>query len=155
MEFGYFNGIPLQWQVISADEDGSVLLISQYLTAVLPYNAGQGYNMTWGKCSLRRWLNDSFLNEAFTEEERSLLISPGNGCLPDDTISLLSKNDAASGQISFAEDIYSPCWLIDRSAVSSDRAYYMNNGIYGDALHQVVTSPLGVRPVIRIKLNNK
>ena len=155
MQLGHFNGVPLQWQVISADADGSVLLISRYLTAVLPYNAGQGYNTTWENCSLRRWLNGSFLNEAFSEAERSLLISPGNGCLPDDKVSLMSKKDAASGQISFAEDIYSPCWLIDRYAASSDRAYIMNNGIYGDASHQVVTSPQGVRPVIRIRMNRE
>ncbi len=150
LQFGNFNGIPLQWQVISSAPDGSVLLISRYLTAVLPYNAGQGYNTTWENCSLRSWLNSSFLNEAFTEDERSVLLSPGNGCLPEDKVSLLSKNDAESGRISFAEDIYSLCWLLDRSPVSSDRAFYMDNGVYSDAFHQVVTAPLGVRPVIRV-----
>lgn len=57
----------IEWTVL-AKEKGKILVISKYVLACRTYS---GYSpVTWENCSLRKWLNDSFLNVAFLENER-------------------------------------------------------------------------------------
>ena len=150
IRFGSFKGTDLLWHVISEGEDGSLLLVSHYLIITAPYNSRQGYNTTWENSSLRSWLNADFLKNAFSAEDRERLLNPGNGCLESDLVSLMSIGNVRNSAFMFGEGIYSPCWLIDKYAASSDRAYYMENGGFDESYHETVTNSLGVRPVIRI-----
>lgn len=61
----------IKWTVL-AKEGKRLLLISKYDIEYLPYNSGGG-NVTWETCSLRRWLNSTFLTTAFTKDEQSLI----------------------------------------------------------------------------------
>ncbi len=63
----------IMWVVLELDDEKMVLLSRDGL-AVRPYNADPG-DTTWETCSLRKWLNEDFLNEAFSEEEQALLAS--------------------------------------------------------------------------------
>ena len=45
-----------------------VLLVSRYCLDAQPYNTTQT-TVSWDKCTLRTWLNDDFLNAAFTQRE--------------------------------------------------------------------------------------
>ena len=71
---------PIEWLVLSVkDPDANsfdffpkALLLSKYALDTLPYHDVAG-GITWEKCSLRKWLNDSFYNTAFTESERKLI----------------------------------------------------------------------------------
>ena len=60
------------WIVLELDDEKMVLL-SQDGLAARPYNA-EGGDTTWETCSLRQWLNEDFLNEAFSEEEQAMLV---------------------------------------------------------------------------------
>ena len=64
---------PIEWQVLAQEED-KVLLISRY---VLDYRENNSWDDlgkdTWPGSSLRRWLNETFLFEAFSEEEQALI----------------------------------------------------------------------------------
>lgn len=100
----------IEWLVL-AKENNKILVISDKVLDFQPYNEKPYYEtrkaITWEQCSLRKWLNDSFLNEAFSEEERALIQSttvsvdkipnyhytdPGNATT--DKVFLLSYNDA-------------------------------------------------------------
>ena len=59
---------PIEWIVLDND-GGKMLLLSKYALDAVPYNYYQGA-VTWESCSLREWLNNSFLNDAFTAEEQ-------------------------------------------------------------------------------------
>ena len=59
---------PIEWLVLST-EDRGILLISRYVLDCVPYN-DTDEEVTWESCSLRKWLNDDFLNTAFTPEEK-------------------------------------------------------------------------------------
>lgn len=62
---------PIGWFVM-AEKDDRLLLWSLYVLDAGLYN--DKYDMTtWENCSLRVWLNDTFLNTAFTESERLLI----------------------------------------------------------------------------------
>ena len=59
---------PIDWLVLST-EDRGILLISKYVLDCVPYN-DTDEEVTWETSSIRKWLNDDFLNTAFTAEEK-------------------------------------------------------------------------------------
>ena len=62
---------PIRWLVL-AEKDGRCLLWSVYVLDEQPYHEVQE-SVVWKNCSLRAWLNDAFLNTAFTENEQALI----------------------------------------------------------------------------------
>ena len=60
---------PIEWIVLDM-KDNKLLLISKDAIDCKRYH--ESYTeITWEKCSLRKWLNGTFLNIAFTHEEQS------------------------------------------------------------------------------------
>lgn len=64
---------PIEWQVLDV-KDEKALVISKYGLDCQPYNIEKG-SITWGSCSLRKWLNDDFINSAFIAEEQNMIIT--------------------------------------------------------------------------------
>ena len=62
---------PINWRVLKRKPD-SLLIISERGLDVKRYNE-QKCDTTWSESTLRRWLNEKFLTEAFSEEERYLI----------------------------------------------------------------------------------
>ena len=63
------DNTPIEWLVL--DVQGSkALLLSRYGLDAQPYNT-EWIDITWEKCTLRAWLNSTFLNKAFTAEEQA------------------------------------------------------------------------------------
>ena len=96
-----FNGKEdIEWLVL-AKESNKVLVISKYALDCQKYNSTYT-DITWEDCSLRKWLNETFYNEAFGEAHKKLIvkstvsadknpdysISPGNNTT--DNVFLLS-----------------------------------------------------------------
>ncbi len=69
----YANGKePILWRVLEVTED-SVLLLSEY--GLESKNINDYFvNVTWENCTLRTWLNETFLNTAFTNQEISVIL---------------------------------------------------------------------------------
>lgn len=63
---------PIEWLVLDCDGD-KALLLSRYALDVQLYNE-ENTDITWENCTLRTWLNDDFLNHAFSVEEQSAII---------------------------------------------------------------------------------
>ena len=63
---------PIEWIVLDV-QDGKALLLSKYALDTKPYNTVP-VEITWEKCSLRSWLNEEFLNAAFSEEETEKIL---------------------------------------------------------------------------------
>ncbi len=64
----------IEWMVLEFDETNrKVLLISRYGLDAKQFNTVYS-DMTWEACSLRAWLNNEFLNDAFSTEEQSAII---------------------------------------------------------------------------------
>lgn len=61
----------IEWLVLEV-KDGKALVISKYALDCKPYNT-EWDDVTWEKCSLRQWLNNDFLNSAFSEDEQKLI----------------------------------------------------------------------------------
>lgn len=63
----------IEWLVL-AKEDNRALLISKYALDSKEYNT-ENKDITWETCSLRNWINNDFLNEAFNTEEQARIIT--------------------------------------------------------------------------------
>ena len=66
--FGNYGGVPIRWTVLDII-DGKKLLISEEALDCRRYN-DTFTAVTWETCTLRKWLNSDFLNEAFSPRER-------------------------------------------------------------------------------------
>ncbi len=99
-----YNGTEqIEWLVLEKTENRS-LLISKYALDSKPYNITDT-DATWETCSLRQWLNGSFIYSAFSTEELAMIptvtvsadknpyksTNPGNAT--QDKVFLLSMNE--------------------------------------------------------------
>ena len=110
----------IEW-IVLAREDEKVLLISKYALDFQPYNEIYS-DITWENCTLRVFLNNTFLNEAFCAEEENIILrtkvtadynpdylrSPGNDT--EDKVFLLSVREAKKY---FGTDIGYQCQFTD------------------------------------------
>lgn len=60
---------PIKWRILDI-KDGKALLISELLLDAQPYNK-EFKEITWENSSIRDWLNNEFINEAFNSQEKS------------------------------------------------------------------------------------
>lgn len=81
---------PIRWRVLSVNGDDMYLLSEQNLD-VQQYNDKaqneSGLRVEWQDCSLNKWLNETFLNEAFSDVEQTAIIGT------TEKVSLLSAGD--------------------------------------------------------------
>ena len=61
----------IKWKIL-AKEDNRLLLISEKALDCKQYNTSRD-KVTWETCSLRKWLNETFLNYAFNTNEQALI----------------------------------------------------------------------------------
>ena len=80
----------IEWIILEKRED-KMLVISRYALDCQPYDSNWPawqdenswddetnpvYSVTWENCSLRKWLNDTFMTQAFdTEEQKKILVT--------------------------------------------------------------------------------
>lgn len=77
----------IEWLVVDIQE-GKALLLSKYALDCQPLFTGNSYS-SWKNCSLREWLNNDFLNTAFTDGEQELI-----SVINYDKVSMLEEYDA-------------------------------------------------------------
>ena len=64
---------PIEWQVLEV-QAGKALLLSRYGLDAQPYNKTHT-SVTWEQCSLRAWLNGTFLSKAFRGAEQAAILT--------------------------------------------------------------------------------
>ena len=68
----YSNGKEaIEWKVLAKDGN-KALVISRYALDCQPYNT-QHTDVTWETCSLRKWLNGTFISNAFSSYEQNMI----------------------------------------------------------------------------------
>ncbi len=145
--------------LVLAKENNRLLLLSLYALDSQPYNEKDTW-VTWETCTLRKWLNNDFLNEAFSDAERSMIptvtvsadknpvysTSPGNAT--QDMVFLLSISEVNKYFTSDSTRVCNPtayatqqgaktndsgsCWWWLRSP-GSDRRHAADVSYYGHA----------------------
>lgn len=66
----------IQWVVLDQKDD-QLLVISRYILDTKKYNetGTRGEEITWESSTIRKWLNDDFINEAFSDEEQTRIMT--------------------------------------------------------------------------------
>ena len=63
----------IRWIVVKKEED-KILLMSEKALDCKPYNDTYSSNIVWENCTLRIWLNSTFINTAFSSEEQIFIL---------------------------------------------------------------------------------
>lgn len=88
---------PIEWLVLDIDaESQKVLVISKYALDAKPYNTEQK-NITWEDSTLRKWLNSTFLDTAFSESERASILETAVDNSQDQGFDLFNSNGVTGG----------------------------------------------------------
>ncbi len=73
---------PLRWIVLDKI-DGRLLLLALDSIAARPYNPLPFHEISWEKSELRAWMNTEFLHDAFSDEQRTLVIPTNTADITD------------------------------------------------------------------------
>lgn len=65
----------IEWLVLDQQDD-KLLVISKYILDVKKYNetGERGEEITWENSTIRKWLNEDFVQEAFNEQEQAQIL---------------------------------------------------------------------------------
>lgn len=166
----------IEWIVLDI-KDGRVLVISKCVLDMEPYHVGD--ETTWEKCNLRRWLNDDFLNNALSDDEKSVVPTttvsadknpdcdsdPGNAT--QDKLFLLSANEVLK-YLASTDEIYGKptdyvkagalvytdgtvSWLL-RTAGRNNNCVAQVHGSWMDFMGSAAFYSNGVRPAMWITI---
>jgi len=71
---GSLSGKSLRWMVLNID-GSNIMLFCRDIVTTLPYEQDASLkDITWETCSLRKWLNDDFYYEAFSDAEKKCIL---------------------------------------------------------------------------------
>ena len=172
----------IEWRVL-AKEDDRVLLISRFVLDSQVYDPSKS-GITWENSSLRKWLNDTFLNTSFSEEEKAIIpsmnVETGIGKRTTDQVFLLSYDEAlkyfssdedrrcvptpyAVAQAGFLYDDReiridgkAPCfwWLRSPSTELGYVSLVLSNGELNERGVDACFDNIGVRPAVWVKVES-
>ena len=91
------NKEPVKWRVLA--NDGNLFVVSDQNLDCVVYNSS-AETVTWEECTLRKWLNSKFLDNAFTSQEQGAVLE-----------SLVANEDGAKGSEAGA-DTYDKVYLL-------------------------------------------
>jgi hypothetical protein len=135
-EVYWFKFEPIQWRILS-NTAGELFVIADNILASRSYNSGTGYG-AWETSGMRAWLNNEFINAAFTSAEQAKIktsavdndettqYSTGGGNDTMDKIFLLSHAEAVNTAYGFNSDGYN----FDPGRRAQGTDYSKSNGLY-------------------------
>lgn len=178
LPFGQYNGETVEWKILEIKGKEALLISNTILDSHAFHENQEGE--TWDQSDLRAWLNDEFLNTAFTAEEQEAIIvsvvdngeaqrNPywdmfGDPIVTDETedkVFVLSYAEAkklfksdADRAADIAPSLYidSNWWLRSPGFVKFNLMYVDETGSIDDSRTMYCSSDVGVRPVIRVNL---
>ena len=86
---GKWDGKPIEWSVLKEESFGT-LVISKDRIAETVFDSSSSNN--WGSCSLRKFLNGDFFNQAFSDDEKKKIVNVKLDNTKDD-IFILTKDE--------------------------------------------------------------
>ena len=164
----YFKWEPIVWQVLAKQADG-VYVMSKTVLDTQPFNSVYK-TITWEECTLKTWLNNSFYNSAFSENEKSLIcdntagkirlllndevINPAygfaNSYVTNDTARMTTGSDYAKSQNLLSEIR----WFLRQEGDMFVAPYVTGYNGFANSAGNVAFTYSGVRPAFKLKLDS-
>ena len=172
----------IEWIVLEI-KDGKALVVSKYALDCKPYNTS-ATEVTWEICTLRKWLNNDFINEAFSTYENNMIptvmvsadknpkYDTNQGNATQDKVFLLSIQEAKQYFINFDERRCKPSetvksngvyvgdtgdcfwWLRSSGIIQFNATGVDSTGRVNESGINVISDFSGVRPALWINLNS-
>ena len=120
---------PIKWRVLAV-HDGVALVMADQNLDVWPYSKNS-QGQSWENSYLRAFLNDEFLNRAFTSEEKNAIMTMSyeNQREIKDKVSVLPKEIVSNSLYGFLEDGAIP----DEAKIRTNTAYVAAGGTLGSS----------------------
>ena len=166
---------PIKWRVLSLEEDGTALLLADKLLDMQPFD--KNGKIDWEECTLRTWLNSTFLNAAFTEAEQEAIaeteLETESAATVTDNIYLLSLEEVSNPEYGFhplidcesntrkAEgtdlSVFNNIWWL-RTPIKEEHASWVCS-IDSQGTNRTIVigteNSLWIRPALRLKLSDR
>lgn len=120
----------IEWIVLDKKE-GMLLLISKYALDCKPYN-DEYEETTWEKCTLRGWLNSSFIEEAFNSQEETRIIESKINAAKNSLYDINPGNDTRDKVFLLSIDEVEKYFPTDESRQCKPTEYAIENNTYVD-----------------------
>ena len=158
---GSYRGQKLFWRVLFI-QDNKLLVISTNSICNMPYNVKVA-DVTWEDCTLRKWLNNYFINDSFNnvEKERISPLLLSNGANPKyntpggnpttDKVFLLSFTDIKLYFPKYRQT--GSVWWLRSPGFKSHLAGLIDNAGVVNPYGYNVNRSIGVRPAMWLKLD--
>ena len=113
-------------------KDGQLLVISKYILDQQQYH-GTYTSITWENSSIRSWLNSTFINSAFSTEEREMI--PSILVINDDnpTYGTNGGNNTTDRIFLLSIEEANNYFLSDSARAVKATAYAVSQGVYVDS----------------------
>lgn len=139
------------WYVCTVNEDGAELVLAGALKqeelCTTPYNEEQT-DTSWEESTMRAWLNDTYLDQIFTSEEKEYLLSADE---LGDKISLPTADDVRNYGEGFSS-IKINIWLRDQGATADTAMFMANNNVIMEYGYPVSCTTIYTAPKICVAL---
>lgn len=160
----YGDKTPIEW-IVLANEKNRALLISRYNLCNRHYN-DEDTDITWENCSLRKWLNSEFINNAFNDNEKqkiqtvvlqnsnNLAFGTKGGSSTSDRLFLLSIDEARRYFVADNKrKLEYAMWWLRSPGISQGCASIINrNGGIEPGGADAFRASYGVRPAMWVEL---
>lgn len=112
--YRYFKWEPVKWKVLEVSDDDIFVMAEQTLDCQ-KYDSSKYSSVTWETSTLRKWLNEQFIGQAFSAEEQKLIkqtnvTNPRNsvysidgGKNTTDQIYILSEEEVQNAKYGFCQ----------------------------------------------------
>ncbi|MCR5586488.1 MAG: DUF6273 domain-containing protein [Lachnospiraceae bacterium] len=164
----------LSWRVLDK-KDNDILVITDKIIDVIPYN-DEDKRITWSKCTLRKYLNNEFINNTFEDDiikmiEETTLENPNNSkygtkggpptkdrvfCLSLDEANTYFKddNDRGAEPTNYAKKSGGSFWLRTPGNGQNYASYVHDSGLVYDSGRLVFLDDVGIRPALWLHLES-
>lgn len=161
LKLGRFDDTDIIWQILRKNGDRA-LIITEKAINDMPFDT-KIHDVTWNDSLLRKWLNDNFYNNSFTEAEKNVIIETevnNTSTLTDivkssentlDRVFLLSKYEKEDWLILDKTTTDIEKWHLRSVVADGMRNYFVADGNITDK--GLCTNSRGVRPVMWIDLS--
>lgn len=168
-----WNGAePIAWQILSTDRSSALLISERVLDMHVYHDDTMSRSVPWHRTDLCIWLNDRFLNAAFTQEDRERLLgfnpNQWNGTsslrvtllsaaqveryFPDPASRIARPSAFVLRQYADLSSTGTSWWLRIDADQYDDVEERIVSGRNGGYQHTMLDYNRGVRPVIRISV---
>ena len=154
----------LELNNIDKSEVGTSVLFGEYKWLILEKKQGRAFlvksepipgyayndeniSVTWEKSSLRKFLNSDFIDETFSESQKSKILEGGK----ETTDKLFMLNAEQANRYEEILSNYTRDWWLIDAGISDNTAQFVSNGKVMDYGYEVSSQNINIRPAMWIQ----